>query len=130
MPPPPSHWLHSYCQWVGEDVVIGSTDTCIESMSTNLEEGERERTGEREGEGREGDNKYEDINTLIRYGRGGGFPHCINLAKKEHVCRERERGDGRWKGGSEGERERRRVQAREDEDSLAGHTWLYVAMCC
>ena len=41
------------------------------------------------------------------------------------MCRERG-----WKGGSEGERERRRVQAREDEDSLAGHTWLYVAMCC
>ena len=40
---------------VGEDVVIGSVDTCIESTSTHLEEGGRGGE-EREGgkEGREG----------------------------------------------------------------------------
>ena len=42
---------------VGEDVIIGSMDTCIESTSTHLEEGEGEERGRGERERREGEER-------------------------------------------------------------------------
>ena len=91
---------------VGEDVVIGSMDTCIESTSTLLEEGERERRrregGEREGgRGRERERWRKGLGrvNIMWWGPGGrGFSLWYNLA-----------------GG-------------EDEDSLASHTWCHVLL--
>ena len=59
---------------VGEDVVIGSMDTCIESTSTHLEEGEGEERGrgeggEREG-GRVGEGRREERVNIMWWGEG------------------------------------------------------------